>query len=63
MQSGKHQVTSSSKAGRMQPIGALFLLLAAVWAAPERGGRDGTIESDINEDLQALKDAKKAGTL
>ena len=63
MQSGKHHVTSSSKAGRMQPIGALFLLLAVVWAAPERRGRDGTILSDINKDLQALKDAKKTGTL
>ena len=63
MQSGKLQARSSSKVGRMQPIGALFLLLAVVRAAPERRGRDGTIESDINKDLQALKDAKKAGTL
>ena len=49
----------------MQPIGSLVLLLAVVWAAPElaRVRRDGTIVRDINKDLQALKDAKKAGTL
>ena len=63
MQSSKHQARSSSKAGQMQPIGSLLLLLALAWAAPERRGRDGTIVSDINKDLQALKDAKKAGTL
>ena len=63
MQFGKHQVTSSSKAGQMQPTGVLLLLIAVVWAAPERRGRDGTILSDINKDLQALKDAKKTGTL
>ena len=47
----------------MQPTGVLLLLIAVVWAAPERRGRDGTILSDINKDLQALKDAKKTGTL
>ena len=51
----------------MQPMGAFLPLLAVVWAAPElaRVRRDGStlIEGDIMKDLQAAKDAKKAGTL
>ena len=51
----------------MHHIGALLPILAMVWAAPElaRVRRDGStlIEGDIKKDLQAVKDANKAGTL